>query len=123
MLPLKFYSYETQGSIFSFWLAEAFSNLVGRVIEIGPDLQKLKQTPIDGMIHTVSESEVVKGTFLTRRKTLDDIPSPYLTGFLDKFFDGVLSPMLETNRGCPFSCSFCNTGDKYFQKSNMFQRR
>ena len=37
-----------------------------------------------------------------RTNALDDIPSPYLTGIFDKFFDGRLSPLMQTNRGCPF---------------------
>ena len=86
---------------------EAFSNLVGRVLDVGPDPKKLKQDSISGMINRISPNEVAKGKFLQRRKVLDEIPSPYLSGFLDKFFDGVLSPMLETNRGCPFKCTYC----------------
>ena len=39
---------------------------------------------------------------------------------LDFFFVGVLSPFIETNRGCPFKCSFCHTGNDYFQKIHMF---
>lgn len=38
------------------------------------------------------------------------IPSPYLTGMLDKFFNAPLVPMIETTRGCPFSCAFCADG-------------
>jgi len=41
---------------------------------------------------------------------LDEIPSPYLTGMMDPFFDGRLSPMIQTNRGCPFRCTFCHDG-------------
>ena len=51
---------------------------------------------------------------------MDEIPSPYLTGILDKFFDGKLRPFIETNRGCPFTCSFCHTGDYYYHKLNKF---
>jgi radical SAM superfamily enzyme YgiQ (UPF0313 family) len=43
-------------------------------------------------------------------KELDYIPSPYLSGLLDKFFDQDLVPLIETNRGCPFSCTFCVWG-------------
>jgi hypothetical protein len=40
----------------------------------------------------------------------DEIPSPYTTGLLDKFLDGVFSPCFETARGCPFLCTFCDQG-------------
>jgi len=40
------------------------------------------------------------------------IPSPYLTGILDQFFDLPLAPMIETTRGCPFSCTYCSDGIK-----------
>ena len=42
---------------------------------------------------------------------------------LDKFFDGKLTPFIETNRGCPFTCSFCHTGAKYFHKLNKFSEK
>lgn len=42
---------------------------------------------------------------------LDDTPSPYLMGYLDEFLlDPGLVPIMECNRGCPFSCSFCVDG-------------
>jgi radical SAM superfamily enzyme YgiQ (UPF0313 family) len=47
---------------------------------------------------------------------LAEIPSPYLAGMLDEFFDGKLVPTLTTNRGCPFSCTFCLEGERYFSK-------
>ncbi len=40
----------------------------------------------------------------------DEIPSPYTTGLLDKFLDGVFVPSFETARGCPFLCAFCDQG-------------
>jgi len=48
--------------------------------------------------------------------TLDQIPSPYLTGFFDKFFEDGEIPLIETNRGCPFRCTFCQQGESYFNK-------
>lgn len=41
---------------------------------------------------------------------LEEIPSPYLSGILDEFFAQPLVPMIETTRGCPFSCTFCADG-------------
>ena len=40
----------------------------------------------------------------------DEIPSPYTTGLLDKFLNGIFVPGFETARGCPFLCSFCDQG-------------
>lgn len=99
---------------------EAFAALIARAMETGVRREAMKATPIDGFIHRVSDSEVMKGIVLSRRRDLDEIPSPYLTGYLDKFFDGKLSPMLETNRGCPFSCTFCHEGNQLISKVNFF---
>ncbi len=54
-----------------------------------------------------------------RIKDINNIPSPYLTGVLDDFFDLPLVPMIETTRGCPFSCTFCSDGS--FIKSRVFR--
>jgi radical SAM superfamily enzyme YgiQ (UPF0313 family) len=44
------------------------------------------------------------------------IPSPYLSGRLDEFFDGRLLPVIQTARGCPFACTFCTEGLGYWNK-------
>jgi len=98
---------------------EAFAGLIKRAIDVGTDRHKIKAAPLDGFIHRISDTEVMKGAMLTRRTDLDEIPSPYLTGWMDKFFDGKLSPMMETNRGCPFSCTFCHEGNRLISKVNQ----
>ena len=55
-----------------------------------------------------------------RHKEVEDIPSPWLTGIQDEFFDGKLAPMIETNRGCPFTCTFCVQGTKWYTKVHNF---
>ena len=42
-----------------------------------------------------------------RITNLDEIPSPFLNGIFDGYY---LTSILETNRGCPFRCSFCHWG-------------
>ena len=102
------------------------SNIIQRVLESDKDRKKIFEKPIDGcaFIHPDSkkskEKKFVKGISVERIKDLDEIPSPYLTGILDKFFDGKLTPFIETNRGCPFTCTFCHTGADYFHKLNKF---
>ena len=77
--------------------------------------------PIFNCISRTLDDKLVYGDIINSRiKNLDEIPSPYSMGLLDKFFDGRLSPMLQTNRGCPFSCSFCVDGTDLVNKVNSF---
>ena len=99
-------------------------NLINRIIHSKLDRKKIFSSPIDGTVFIRPESsesnKLFKGAPSSRIKNLDEIPSPYLNGMLDRFFDGKLAPFIETNRGCPFKCSFCHTGNDYFNKINMF---
>ncbi|MBF0630606.1 MAG: cobalamin-dependent protein [Magnetococcales bacterium] len=55
-------------------------------------------------------------------RDINDIPSPYLTGLLDPFLlNPDFSPIIETNRGCPYSCTFCNWGSMDKAKAKMFE--
>ena len=46
-----------------------------------------------------------------RISDLNRTPSPYLKGYLDEFLtDPALVPLMECNRGCPFTCTFCVDG-------------
>jgi radical SAM superfamily enzyme YgiQ (UPF0313 family) len=55
---------------------------------------------------------------------LDNIPSPYLTGVFDKLMaetEGVeWNATLETNRGCPYACTFCDWGSLTYNKVKKF---
>ncbi|MBT3601884.1 MAG: hypothetical protein HN521_02350 [Candidatus Latescibacteria bacterium] len=46
----------------------------------------------------------------TLTKVIENIPSPYLAGYLDDFLEAGMVPLFETNRGCPFQCTFCAWG-------------
>jgi radical SAM superfamily enzyme YgiQ (UPF0313 family) len=104
----------------------AFLNIARRVLAARYGEMEIFEAPIDGTVFVDPASRhsanpvLIQGAQPTRIRSLDDIPSPYLTGLLDGFIDGRLTPFLETNRGCPFKCSFCHTGADYFQKINMF---
>lgn len=104
----------------------SFSELIRRVLATRDGGAELFDEPIPGCLYIAPSSRssgkpvLVNGVLFPRIRNLDDIPSPYLNGILDHFFDGRLTPFLETNRGCPFPCSFCHTGADYFNKTNMF---
>jgi radical SAM superfamily enzyme YgiQ (UPF0313 family) len=78
--------------------------------------------PLDGCIIKNHEGRLLYSLGDTRIKNLDEIPSPYLTGLVDKFFDENLIPMLQTNRGCPFSCTFCTDGRDAVNMVNRFSK-
>ena len=105
------------------------ASVVQRMFDVKKDLKHFFDTAIDGCIFIKPETRnskdvvAIKGRLLDRIKDLDEIPSPYLNGMLDKFFDGKLTPFMETNRGCPFTCAFCHTGDNYFHKLNKFSEK
>ncbi|MCR9254932.1 MAG: cobalamin-dependent protein [Alphaproteobacteria bacterium] len=59
-----------------------------------------------------------------RMRDLDEVPSPFLEGV----FDGIIEAnpdiewigLWETNRGCPFQCTFCDWGSATASKVNRF---
>ena len=56
-----------------------------------------------------------------RIKNINDLPSPYLDGLFDDLVkssnhDYVFEALIEPERGCPYTCSFCELGDRFFTK-------
>lgn len=88
-----------------------FVNLLKEIFIEDLDLPSLKSKPIDGVLSYNKNSKlVIQGKAVPRITNLDTVPSPYLTGLLDKFFDTNLIPIMETNRGCPYTCTYCCQG-------------
>jgi radical SAM superfamily enzyme YgiQ (UPF0313 family) len=100
-----------------------FSNVVKLLLKsnsrqnIGDELLS---TQIEGCISRDTNGKLHHIFSDTRITNLDEIPSPYSMGLMDKFFDGLLTPMLQTNRGCPFHCSFCTDGKSEVDSINNF---
>ena len=72
----------------------------------------------DGHVITTAERDQIAN--------LDDIPSPFLEGILpfrDRNGRAIYDvALLETNRGCPYKCSFCYWGGAVGQKVRAFSR-
>jgi radical SAM superfamily enzyme YgiQ (UPF0313 family) len=93
---------------------DTFASLIEAVL--GGPLGALKA---EGLAY-LRDRELVFDGPAARIRDLDKIPSPYLCGLLDRFLEGGFTPILETNRGCPFSCTFCNWGSATLAKINQF---
>ncbi len=79
-----------------------FANLVRELATERPDLSRVRGLTFhrDGELFTTEDEPKIQ--------SLDDIPSPFLTGvFPPRTFTQAI---FETNRGCPFRCSFCYWG-------------
>ena len=95
----------------------AIVELVRALHEVDYDPLRLKKarTPL-GNCHYWWKGELIIGKDLPRIKSIEELSSPYLDGLMDKFFDGVLTPLIHTTRGCPFKCTFCTEGADYYNK-------
>jgi putative methyltransferase len=66
--------------------------------------------------------DLKKDYVATRLEELD-IPSPYLTGVFDSIVlnqSHQYAMTFETNRGCPFACTFCDWGSLTYSKIKKF---
>ena len=100
------------------WRGElAMASIMGALLEHDMDVEALKATRPDlPNTHYMVDDELIQGGKGSRIRDIAVMPSPYLMGMMDKFFDGKLTPMIQTTRGCPFSCTFCTEGDVYYSK-------
>ncbi|MBF0153708.1 MAG: hypothetical protein HQL64_08215 [Magnetococcales bacterium] len=89
-----------------------FAALLQRFLECGADVRRWRQEPTAGsLVNADGQGSAVHVTSaLPPLIDLDAIPSPYLTGMLDPFFAEPMTPILETNRSCPYRCTFCAWG-------------
>ncbi|MBL8774592.1 MAG: B12-binding domain-containing radical SAM protein [Acidimicrobiales bacterium] len=70
--------------------------------------------PVDGAVVRTAEPE--------RVADLDALPSPYLTGEFDHIDPSawLFAVSIETNRGCPYGCSFCDWGSATLSRLRKF---
>jgi len=95
----------------------SFAAVVERVLSKGVRRRYMFIDSIKGCLSRVHDStSIVRGEKNHNIKGLETIPSPYLSGDLDRFLEEGFQPQLESTRGCPYKCTFCGYGDSFFSK-------
>lgn len=72
---------------------------------------------------------ITKDFYNTKLNTinLDEVPSPFLNGFFGNLIKNkrpetrTVRCVFESNRGCPYSCTFCDIGSTAYQKVKKFE--
>jgi len=100
---------------------KCFVELYNELKKLNFDKEKfIKTKPLVHNIRYLDGDELIRGALGDKFLHLEALPSPYLTGMLDKFFDDTLIPMMQSTRGCPFTCTFCWEGGSYFTKTPRY---
>ena len=91
----------------------AFPHLIEALLEVGLDAGKIRAEERKlPSCHYIHEGRLIAGKEMPTPNDLDELPSPYLGGLMDTFFEMNLVPLTQTTRGCPFTCTFCQDGHK-----------
>tara|TARA_B100000700_G_C15025688_1_gene848002 strand:+ start:127 stop:2226 length:2100 start_codon:yes stop_codon:yes gene_type:complete len=97
----------------------AFSNLIDIYIQESGKKDKIQSRikELGNCFYINQSEEFIVGPAMKRIDDLNSIPSPYLMGLFDHFLEkGCYVPLVQTNRGCPYSCTFCQEGNAYYSK-------
>jgi radical SAM superfamily enzyme YgiQ (UPF0313 family) len=97
---------------------KSFKAFLEELVKDNPDY-----TSINGVLVNIDGKTINTGS-PNRISDLDHIPSPYLNGVFDHLFEQYpevrWNVTLETNRGCPYQCTFCDWGSLTYSKVKKF---
>lgn len=86
---------------------EAFKDVLIALTEKTPDFSEIANITYRSPLGVSVQTQ-------TKQITISDYPSPYLKGIFDDIIKSKkyrYSCVLETNRGCPYNCCYCDWGE------------
>ena len=94
-----------------------FAEIIKRLIK-GDKIKNIRRFPVAGTYSIeVSSGELIESKEPPPRlNSLDIFGSLYADGFFDELLDEGFHPFLQTQRGCPFRCTYCHTSDDYYSR-------
>jgi hypothetical protein len=97
-----------------------FAELLTRLADDPHDLDRLHD--VDGLSYVGGDGRLARTPDRERVATLDQLPSPYLTGEYDHLPVSAFTSTLavESNRGCPYGCTFCDWGSATLARIRKF---
>lgn len=95
----------------------AFADVLRERLKDQPDY-----TTVAGLSVKLPDGSCAKTATRDRVADLAVLPSPYLTGVFDAVMESPFDfhASQETNRGCPYSCTFCDWGSNVMAKLKQF---
>ena len=93
-----------------------FTNLITCLDNNNLNIEKTKLEQIPSIRSLNESNEFLTSPLAKRILEFDKIPSPFVGGLMDQFIEKGFTPLIVTNRGCPFTCEFCGEGDSFFHK-------
>ena len=96
-----------------------FYEIVDLIDKKADTVDILRKTEINST-YSLYRSDLIGNKKTSQEKDLDYAPSPYTSGLLDKFLNGHFIPLFESNRGCPYKCTFCYWGVEELNRLKKF---
>jgi len=95
----------------------AATELVTKILKFNLNVAELKATRFvnDNTCYIDLNNQYIEGKD-ARVDDIDSMPSPYTEGLFDHLLKTDFVPLIESVRGCPYSCTFCNDGHTHRSK-------
>lgn len=97
------------------------TEIVQHFADSGLSIAALGQRDLPSSVYRRGD-EMIRHEILKRKRNLDDIPSPWLTGVMDQFFDGKLGALVGDQSRLPVHLHLLRAGHAVLQPRDLFRQ-